>query len=126
MTTMAYQNVESKHRGIERERERERKHIKMLRGRESAMKLSTKVLTELIEQRSSFNMSTRADSFSCSITCLASFADSMFLAPIITWTFRRANTRAVSNPIPLAPPAFHFQCFILHNKINLHRIYELH
>jgi len=89
----------------------ERKHIKMLRGRARAMKLSTNVLTELTEQRSSFNMSTRADSFSCSMSCLASFADSMFLAAIMTWAFRRAKTRAVSNPIPLAPPAFSFPMF---------------
>jgi len=50
-------------------------------------------------------MSTRADLFSFVICCLAFSADSMFLAATITWTFLRANTLVVSNPIPLAPPA---------------------
>lgn len=68
------------------------------------MKLSTKDVTELSEHKSSFIMSTLADSFSCSIRCLASFADTMFRTAMITWTFRSANTRVVSNPIPLAPP----------------------
>lgn len=80
-------------------------HIKMLRGRSKARKFFTNELTDFTEQRSSFIMSTRAYSLSCSMSCLASFAESMFLAAIMTWTFLRARTRAVSNPIPLAPPA---------------------
>lgn len=81
-------------------------YIKMLRGRSRARKFSTNDLTDFTEQRSSFIMSTRADSLSCSIICLASFAESMFLAAMMTCAFRRAKTRAVSKPIPLAPPAF--------------------
>lgn len=77
----------------------------MLRGRSRAKKLSTNDLIDLNEQRSSLRISTRADSLSCRIRCLASFAASIFLAARMTWTFRRANTLAVSNPIPLAPPA---------------------
>ena len=84
----------------------------MLRGRPRAMKLSTKDLTDFSEQRSSFIISTRADSFSWSMSFLASFADSMFLAATMTWAFLRAKTLAVSKPIPLAPPAFVFQCLV--------------
>lgn len=88
----------------------------MLRGRSRAMKLSTNDRTDFVEHRSSFIMSTRADLFSCVICCLASSADSMFLAAMITWTFLRANTLVVSNPIPLAPPAFYF--FLVFSKIE--------
>ena len=93
---------------------RERDYINMLRGRSRALKLSKNVLTDFTELRSSCSISTRADLFSSKMSCLASFAASMFLAAIMTWAFRRAKTRAVSKPIPLAPPAFF--CWVFQHK----------
>lgn len=84
-------------------------HIRRLRGRSRAMKLSTNALIDLTEQRSSFRTSTRAFSFSSRISCFALLAASMFLAAMMTWALRSAKIFAVSNPIPLAPPAFHIQ-----------------
>lgn len=79
-------------------------YIKMLSGRLRAKKLSANALTDFNELRSSFRISIRALAFSFKICCFASFAASIFLAAIITWAFLRAKTRAVSKPIPLAPP----------------------
>ena len=88
------------------ERDKERDYIKILRGRLRAMKLSANALIDLIEQRSSSKTSTREVSASVRIILFASLAAFKFLAAMTTWTPRRANTLEVSNPIPLAPPAF--------------------
>ena len=88
------------------ERDKERDYIKILRGRLRAMKLSANALMELIEQRSSSKTSTRAVSSSVRIILFASLAAFKFLAAMMTWTLRRANTLEVSNPIPLDPPVF--------------------
>ena len=96
------------HACTKNQRERERDHIKRFRGRLRALKLSTNALMDFIEQRSSFRTSTWAASLSLRISCLASFAASMFLAAMTTWAFRRAKTLAVSKPIPLAPPTTTF------------------
>jgi len=79
-----------------------------LRGRSREFKLSANSLMDLIEDRSSFRTSTRASSSSLRISCLASFAATMFLAAIMTWALCKASTLVVSKPIPLAPPASKF------------------
>lgn len=70
------------------------------------MKLSAKALIDLSEDKSSLRTSIRAFLLFLRISCLASFAASMFLAAIITCAFLEAKTLAVSKPIPLAPPTY--------------------
>ena len=57
-----------------------------------------------MEERSSLRTSNLAAGFCSSNCCLALFAASKFLAPMITCTFLIAKTLTVSSPIPLAPP----------------------
>ena len=85
----------------------------MLSGRSRAMNLSTNALIELAEARSSFSKSIRADWFWARISFFAFLHDSIFLAAIITWTFLRAKTLAVSKPIPLAPPGSYIDTHII-------------
>ena len=48
--------------------------------------------------------STLAAGISLTIASLTSLPEAMFLTPMITWTPRKARTRAVSVPIPLDAP----------------------
>lgn len=77
----------------------------MFKGRLRALNASANALMDFIEHRSSFKTSTRAFSLSLRIFFFASLASFKFLAAIMTCAPRRANTLAVSKPIPLAPPA---------------------
>ncbi len=61
-------------------------------------------LTDVIELRSKCITSILAVGISLSIVSLTFLPASKFLTAIITWTPRKARTRAVSTPIPLDAP----------------------
>lgn len=79
-------------------------YIRMFSGRPEEINSDTNFLTDAIELRSNNMASTLAVGISLSIASLTSFAAVIFLTPMITWTPRKARTRAVSVPIPLVAP----------------------
>ena len=76
----------------------------MFNGRPEELNSDANFRIDAIEQRSNSMTSTLAVGISLSIASLTSCAAFKFLTPIITWTPRKARTRAVSAPIPLDAP----------------------
>lgn len=82
-------------------------YIRILRGRFIEINLSANARTDFNELRSSCRTSTWAFGLLLTKSSFTLFAASIFLAAIMTCAPLRANTLAVSAPIPLAPPSPH-------------------
>jgi len=76
-------------------------YIKIFNERPYELNFEAKFRIDVIELRSSSMTSTLAVGTSLSIASLTVFAPIISITPIITWTSRKARTRAVSAPRPL-------------------------
>lgn len=82
-------------------------YMRRFKGRFNDLYAAANFLTDTIELKSNSMASTFAVGLSFTIASLTSLPATMFLTAMITWTPRRARTRAVSVPMPLEAPTGH-------------------
>lgn len=101
-------------------------YIRIFSGRPWLLYSEANFLTDAKELTSNSMASTLAEGISLTIASLTSLPAAIFLTAIITWTPRKARTRAVSVPIPLDAPMITMSKQQIKNEQQKLLIYKAH